>query len=514
MAEEPSRSQLLYGVVLMAYALWRTVTPIRYYGDSLRSLVAVYADVALCLAIVVITGYWDSPYIFSLVTSIMLAGFARGFSFAIRCAVASVLAIALPLIEIQGWQDSLGKSAQWGGELLLVGLIAGYARRIYQESRQQTTEALGRLHSLSEANALLSELHRVAQVLPASLDLNETVAATVARVRELVDPDLVAVLLRDDATGSWSVALAEGVRLPRVIDDAELPTPLRRALAASVSLVVDDLGRHGPGLSPSSHTGLYAALRARDRIVGVMAAERRSSDGMTQRELGLVDGLAEQAALAIDNARWFGSLRRLGADEERTRIARELHDRVGQSLAYLAFELDRITARSREGGVSTDLEKLQGEVRQVIGEVRETLYDLRTDVSEGQDLVSTLNTYLHRVRQRTSIETEFVNTATARLPLPVERELWRIAQEAITNVERHARANHIRVRWTTDGRTGLLEVEDDGQGLGATGAGRADSYGILGMRERAAVIGASLEIDSAPGTGTTVRCRVKEVRTL
>jgi signal transduction histidine kinase len=279
-------------------------------------------------------------------------------------------------------------------------------------------------------------------------------------------------------------------------------------------MLVDDLGRFGPGLSSSSRTGLYAALRARDRLVGLVAAERRAVSAMTQRDLGLLDGLAEQAALAIDNARWFGSLRRVGADEERTRIARELHDRVGQSLAYLAFELDRITNRAREGDVADELETLQGEVREVIGEVRETLYDLRTDVSEGQDLVSTLNTYLHRVHSRRGLETEFVNDATARLPLPVERELWRIAQEAITNVERHARASKVRVRWQSDGRSGQLEVRDDGQGLVATGAGRPDSYGILGMRERAAVIGASIDIASAPGAGTTVTCRLKEVRSL
>jgi signal transduction histidine kinase len=511
---QPSRTKLLYGVVLMAYALWRTVAPIRYYGDSTRSLIAVYGDVALCLGVVVVTGYWNSPYIFSLITSIMLAGFARGFAFAIRCAVASVLAIAIPLVEIDGWQKSLEQSSQWGGELLLVGLIAGYARRIYQETRQQATEALGRLHRLSEANALLSELHRVAQVLPASLDLSETIASTAARVRELVEPDAIAILLRDDATDSWSVALAEGVRLPRVVPDADLPGPLRRALGASVSILVDDLPTRGPGLTSGSRTGLYAALRARDRVIGIVAAERRAAGGMTQRDLGLLDGLSEQAALAIDNARWFGSLRRVGADEERTRIARELHDRVGQSLAYLAFELDRITSRAREGEVADDLEVLQGEVRQVIGEVRETLYDLRTDVSEGQDLVSTLNTYLHRVRQRRDLDVTFVNESTARLPLPIERELWRIAQEAITNVERHAQATHVRVAWATDGRTGLLEVADDGQGLVATGAGRPDSYGILGMRERAAVIGASIEIDSSPGMGTTVRCRLKEVRFL
>jgi signal transduction histidine kinase len=366
---------------------------------------------------------------------------------------------------------------------------------------------------LTEANALLSELHRVAQVLPVSLDLNETVATTATRVRELVQPDVVAVLLRDDTSASWSVALAEGVRLPRVIADVDLPAPLRRASGATVSLLVADLGKHGPGLSSSSRVGMYAPLRARDRLVGIVAAERRQAGPMTQRELGVMDGVAEQAALAIDNARWFGSLRRVGADEERTRIARELHDRVGQSLAYLAFELDRIGNKAREGDVVGDITVLQGEVREVIGEVRETLYDLRTDVSEGQDLVSTLNLFCRRVHQRRGLEVDFVHRAGPdRMSLIVERELWRIAQEAITNVERHARATHVTVLWETDGRRGLLEITDDGQGLAATSAGRPDSYGILGMRERAAVIGATLEIESSPGAGTTVRCRIKEAR--
>jgi signal transduction histidine kinase len=510
-AGEPGRARLLYGVLLMAYALWRTVTPVRYFGESVRSLLAVYGDVLLCLGIVVVTGYWDSPYIFSLATSIMLAGFARGFAFALRCAVASVLAIAIPLAQINGFDNSLGQSAQWGGELLLVGLIAGYARRIYEQSRLQTTEALGRLQRLTEANALLSELHRVAQVLPVSLDLNETIAATATRVRELVGPDVVAILLRDEATKSWSVALAEGVRLPRVIADAELPVPLRRAAGASVSLLVADLAKHGPGLASSSKVGMYAPLRARDRLIGVVAAERRQAGAMNQRELGVMDGVAEQAALAIDNARWFGSLRRVGADEERSRIARELHDRVGQSLAYLAFELDRIGNRARDGDVTGDLAVLQGEVREVIGEVRETLYDLRTDVSEGQDLVSTLTLFCQRVRQRRGLKVVFVHEAgPGRLPLHVERELWRIAQEAITNVERHARATSVTVRWETDGHRGVLEIADDGQGLAATSAGRPDSYGILGMRERADIIGATLEFESAPGAGTTVRCWLKE----
>ena len=460
---------------------------------------------AICLAVVVSSGYWDSPYIFSLATAIMVAGFARGFAFAIRNAVGSTIAIALPLYLLDG-SDSLSQSAQWAAELQLMALVAGYGRRLFREAQQRTTIALTRLSRMTEANALLSELHRVAQVLPASLDLTETVATTVARVRDLVESDVVAVLLHDESTGSWSTAAAEGARLPKVFAPDELPAAVSAAAKGDLSVLVRDL--NGGGLARLAATAIYTPLRARGRLVGVVAVERRTPGTLLERELRLMDGVGEQAALAIDNARWFGSLRRVGADEERTRIARELHDRVGQSLAYLAFELDRISGKSREGIVHDELETLRGEVRQVIGEVRETLYDLRTDVSEGQDLVSTLNTFLQRVRQRTDLEVEFVNEATDRLPLPIEREMWRIAQEAITNVERHAEATTVRVRWWCDGDRAELEVADDGKGLAATTAGRPDSYGILGMRERAEAIAATLEFVSRPGQGTTVRCRV------
>src|SRR5439155_21596304 len=108
--------------------------------------------------------------------------------------------------------------------------------------------------------------------------------------------------------------------------------------------LVVDLGAPGagPGLSPRSGSGIYSPLRARSRLVGLLAVERRVAGSLDQQELALMDGVAEQAALAVDNARWFSRLRRVGADEERNRIARDLHDRVGQSLAYLPCELDRI----------------------------------------------------------------------------------------------------------------------------------------------------------------------------
>ena len=88
--------------------------------------------------------------------------------------------------------------------------------------------------------------------------------------------------------------------------------------------------------------------------------------------------------------------------------------------------------------------------------------------------------------------------------------MWRIAQEAVTNVERHAGASVLRVSWTCRNGRAVLEVADDGRGFERGRAGRIDSYGILGMRERAASIGAALDIVSKPGTGTVVRCRLDE----
>jgi signal transduction histidine kinase len=148
-------------------------------------------------------------------------------------------------------------------------------------------------------------------------------------------------------------------------------------------------------------------------------------------------------------------------------------------------------------------------VRSVVSEVRETLYDLRTDVTEERGLVDALSSFLDRVRDRAGLETSFRHQETGRLPLLQEREMWRIAQEAVANVERHAQATRVSVQWRCDGDTALLVVADDGRGFPVGRAGRLDSYGMVGMRERADAIGAHLEFDSTEGRGTTVRCRLE-----
>lgn len=497
---------LALGAPLVAYATVRTVRPLRYLIDRLTSLVMVLAEVALSLGIVVASDFWASPYVFSLASAIVAAGFARGFGFAIRTACAAVAAVAIPYHVTTLAPDAL-VTVQWGGELVLIALVAGYARRLFGQAEEQNAIA-------RQTNDLLAQLNALAQTLPASLDLDETIATTIAQLRELFPMDVVVVLLREEDGAGWVVAGAQGVRTKPLLGEADLPAPARQALEeAEAVLHVGD-----GGISPATRAGIYLPLCARQHIIGLVAVESRTEDELGHRQLLLGEGVAAQAALAIDNARWFSRLRVLGADDERDRIARDLHDRLGQSLAFVSFELDRIGRQADAQPVSADLLQLREEVRKVVTQVRDTLYDLRTDVSERKDLVATLAEFLDRVGERTGLEVRFEHAAARRLPVRQEREMWRIAQEAVTNAYRHAEASVISLRWQCDDSGALLEVHDDGRGLPPdNGVGSAapvpgghggDRYGILGMRERARAMGARLELSSAPGAGTTVRCRL------
>ena len=500
---------IVWSSIVLTYNGFRLWQPLRDDGDT-ASLIRLLVEVGLSSLAIVFTGAWNSPLVYPILTSIIVAGFSRGFGFALRIAIAVSVAVGTAqVIQPVAGQNPWAISTQWSIELVVVAATSGYARRIFGEARQRHTLTLSRLDRLTDANELLTSLHQVAQALPASLDLEEALDGTMGRVRELFRFDAAALLLFDETDGQWEVARWDGRRLPNKVAQRDLPAPLRRAAATRRVIAVPDVFDEGGGLSPKTRSGIYGVLTARDSLVGLLAIESLEPEHFTERDVELLNGFLEPAALALDNARVFGRLRTVGADEERTRIARDLHDRIGQSLAYLAFELDRIVkANERETDIGPSLNRLRNDVRGVIAEVRDTLYDLRTDVSDTQDFTATMQAFLDRVRDRSGLRTRVVAQATGRLPLLRERELWRIAQEAVINIERHANATSISVTWRTDGSRALLEVIDDGKGFPTGRAGRLDSYGITGMRERAASVGATFEINGVEGRGTVVRCRL------
>jgi signal transduction histidine kinase len=488
----------------------RTWRPLRDTG-SLRQMVTLLAEIALHVMAVIATGYWDSPAVLILINAVIIAGFARGFGFALRVAAATTLAVTVPGLG-DGWgAEHLARSAQWTTLLALSGIVAGYTRRISGEASHRHNLALDRVSRLADANALLTELHRLAQTLPASLDQGEVLDSTVARLRSLLRFDTMAILVTEAHSDHLLVARQQASGLGSMVTPETLPRPAERALSlqrlqSSACLEADDRP-----LNSGSRAGLYVPLLARGRLIGLLLIETASTEGFDLRDQQLMTGFVEPVALAIDNARWFDRIRTVGADEERTRIARDLHDRVGQSLAYFGFEIDRLIRAEAAGQPLGDqLRVLRENLRSVVVEVRDTLSDLRTTVSDTRDFATTAEEFADRLAERSGLTIDLDCDTGSRLPILQEKEMWRIAQEALVNVERHAEATTVTLLWRCDDQSAVLEVADDGRGLPPADSdghlGRPDSFGIVGMRERANSVGATFEITSKPGEGTTIRC--------
>ena len=268
-------------------------------------------------------------------------------------------------------------------------------------------------------------------------------------------------------------------------------------------MIVDDRLVHpdADGFAALGRSGLYMALRSRGALVALIALEDVTPDSYGPEQRDLIESLSSLLALSIDNARWFARLRTLGAEAERARIARELHDRVAQSLAYVAFELERMHALP--GDKEAEIGELRVVVRDIVRELRQTIYQLRANVSQDADIVQVASGYLERFGSRTGIEIHWLPSASATLPYRIEQELWRIGQEALVNIERHAGANVVTVRWDVHDGVARLEIVDDGVGF-EPGMVAGEHYGLVGMRERADAIGAHLTIESRPEWGTRI----------
>lgn len=503
-------SYLLALLAHATYAGWRTLRPIRVRGDN-RDLLEVTFEIALATGVMVLTGHWASPFAFSLISAVGVAAFVLGFGSALRFTAVAVATVALASASQAdvATDEALRASTRWAVELVIVAAIAGYARRFSGDVEARHSLALDQVGRLTEANQLLSSLHQVAQTLPASLDIEEVLDGMVERLRSFWDIEALAVLVPDETSERWLCVRQAGADLPRLADLDQLPAPLRHAATTPTTLAHPTFDRRGAGsgLSSTAGSGLYAPLHARGQLVGLLAVEHADPGHFGETDLGLLDGFTESAALALDNARWFARLRAVGANAERNRIARELHDRVGQSLASLGFELDLLSRHRRDDELRPGIERLRDDLRGAVVEIRNTLSDLRTEVTASRGLVEALAAFATRVGDRGGAEVVLEAPAQPpRLPLLQEQEMWRIAQEAVTNAERHAHATRITVRWWSDGAAACLEVDDDGVGFDTEAAASAGSYGLLGMRERAAAIRARLDVVSARGRGTRVRC--------
>jgi signal transduction histidine kinase len=246
---------------------------------------------------------------------------------------------------------------------------------------------------------------------------------------------------------------------------------------------------------------LLAPLRRDGVTFGFLAAACSDHSRHEERRL-ILRQLAEETAMAVENARLFSQVRELSADEERRRLARELHDGVAQALTHVRLELEFLARHATASDVRGDAARLARVVDRALGDVRSTIHGLRA-AAPGEGLAAALRAYLRDLQRLGGPEILFNAGVVSGYPPEVEAEVFRIAQEAVSNALRHARASRIAVSLGIAPEGLRLSVEDDGVGL-RPDATSGSGLGLRAMRERAQRLGARLTLVRGPSGGTRV----------
>jgi nitrate/nitrite-specific signal transduction histidine kinase len=265
-------------------------------------------------------------------------------------------------------------------------------------------------------------------------------------------------------------------------------------------------------LRPESVRGRIAVpLRYGADPLGVLCVTNREPRTFSLEETELLDGLAAQAAIAIENARLYEGAKDAATLEERERLAREMHDGLAQSVGLLHMKLRQARAflpSADPPRMAEALDEMTAITDGTYDEIRQSIFGLRTMVSQGLGFVPTLAEFLHEWSEQSGVPVglESDDGETVRVTPLAEIQLIRIVQEALTNVHKHARAARARVTVQRTESGVRILVEDDGRGfdMAHVAARGGFHFGLQGMRERAERLGAKLEIESAPGRGTRI----------
>ena len=372
---------------------------------------------------------------------------------------------------------------------------------------------------LQRLNHELSVLNEIARELNRSVNLDEALRFTLSQVAELLGLRTGWIwLIRESSPEPY---LAAAQNLPPVLADEPrrmdgsgycycLDSYKKGDLggAANVNVLtcsrLDGLVDGTDGLRYHASIPLYAG----EKKLGVMNVASPAWRGLNSEDLQLLNTVGDLLSIAVERARLFERSARLGAVEERNRLAREIHDTLAQNLTATGLQIESaealLEADADPERVRASLERALSLTRSNLEEARRSVLDLRAAPLEDRSLPEALRDLIDRWESETGVSARFRSVNGSRpLPPGVEAALYRVCGEALANVARHANARRVTVRLvSTPGSVGLL-VEDDGRGFDPSRVPE-DRHGILGMRERVAVLGGVLRVESSPGGGTRV----------
>ncbi len=395
-----------------------------------------------------------------------------------------------------------------------------------------TTVELEKRQRMQQSFHQLNTLHQVGQALGSTLELHRLLDEIMRLTAEVMNAEACSLWLIDEGTRELVFEIAHGGEEEAL---RQYRMPMDRGIAGWVathnepvlSNRVDRDARFNPRVDVRTgyltRSIICVPLRTKGRVIGVLEVLNSLNDeGFSESDLSLLSTLAVEAAIAIENARLYRSLREerdkivtVGEDVRRE-LSRALHDGPAQALAAINMRLEFIRKLlerdpQRAAAEIRDLERM---VHETTRDVRNLLFELRPIVLEAQGLQAAVESFvgrLWRVGERPMFHLQ-LNLGEARLGPSIETTVFAVVQEAVNNAIRHADADNIMIHLRQENDEIIATVRDDGLGFHMSAVEmsyeRRGSFGLLNMRERAKLVNGALSIHSAPGKGTEVTLRV------
>jgi signal transduction histidine kinase len=393
----------------------------------------------------------------------------------------------------------------------LTQLLAAQAAVAIENARlyESSTRWLSHLRSLNE----------IGTALASEIELEPLLGLVARRLRELVRARLVLIALPQGEELIVAAAdgeSADGIAGRRLeVGSSKAGRVLQRGHSERVDSVLDD-----PEVDQQAarqfgvQSALYVPLIARGRAIGVLIAHDKigPQPAFGDDDLRLAESLAGRAAVAVDLSERVGrdALARVVAAQEleRKRLARELHDETGQALTSILLGLKPLEQTASSEVDRAAVASVRSLVVSTLQDVRRLAVELRPSALDDFGLSTAVERLAETFRDSTGMRVDVeANLGDLRLPTAVETTLYRIVQEALANIVKHAGAAHVSILLARKEASVTAVVEDDGQGFDARGVSH-DALGIVGMRERVGLVGGRLVIESAAGSGTTVVAEV------
>ena len=367
--------------------------------------------------------------------------------------------------------------------------------------------------ALAQRNRELTILNTIAHQLNGSAELSAALAGALEQITAHFDLQTGWIWLLDEESGKSYLAAARNLP-PALADDPRsmegdcycLSTFRKGDLqgAANVNAVVcsrlDGRTAGTAGLQHHASVPLYAQKKK----LGMLNVVSSDWQEIATEDLRLLETVGDMLGIAIERARLFDQSAELGAVEERNRLAREIHDILGQGQAAVLIRLEAMDALFESGAkrerLRRILSQLMAMVRANLEEVRRSVSDMRAASLEGRSLEEALEGL---ASSGTGPEVEVEIVGARPLPSRVEVGLYRIAQEALANVRQHANAQRVRLELEITPAAATLRIADDGRGF-APEQLTGDRFGLVGLGERARLLGGRLDVESKPGQGTRI----------